>query len=157
LTKTQRIAHSFLVTWTTVWLLTAVSCRDFEDERTHYKSSVRVEFKPDGKDKEKIKISSITVEGAATPLDISTVGLSYDFPLDPDADSRVFVIHSDAPNSPHTLTITYERVVSLISHQRGAQQEYVLKKVSSSFSKQPKMIHNHLSYNNSESDVQIFF
>ena len=104
-----------LLAWGIMLLFTTTSCRDFQDERTPCKSFVEVAFKP--KDKHTpLYIIAITEQASNTRWLCSLrEQSSYNLLLNPEADSTTFVIESTAPTSPHTLTITYQRKVSLIS------------------------------------------
>ena len=145
-----------LLAWGIMLLFTTTSCRDFQDERTPCKSFVEVAFKP--KDKHtRLHIIAIT-EQASNRKWWFREQSSYNLPLNPEADSTTFVIESTAPTSPHTLTITYQRKVSLISHQRGAQLEFVLDqvKVGPNAAKDVKLFNKRLStFNTIRPDVQI--
>lgn len=135
----------------------ATSCRDFEDARTPYKAFVVVKFTPRDKHT-KLQITSITEQATNRKLPDDPGQLTYALLLDPCADSTTFVIESASPTSPDTLTITYQRIVSLISHECGAQLEFVLKKVDATFAGEAKIINDRLStLHESATDIQVYF
>ncbi len=140
-----------------VLLFTVTRCKDFEDCRTPYKSTITVKFTTPVSEKAKLAIDAIRgLESNQEFKGSKNEEATYVLPLDPHADSVVFVI-GHFPFTD-TLTIHYERVVSLLSPQCGAQQEYVLKKVESTFTPQPKIFNHNLSiFNGSGPDVEVYF
>ncbi len=144
-----------LLAWAMVLLFTTTSCRDFEDAHTPYKSFVVVKFTPKNDKHTKLDITAIN---NTDPQKFSIGLLTYQLPLDPHADTTSFVIASTSPTSPDTLRITYRRIVSLISHKRGAQLELVLDQVHANFAEEVKILNNRLStLNEIGPDVQIYF
>ena len=147
-----------LCSCTVLALFTAVGCRDFKDARTPYTPFVKVKFVPKQKENAKLGITSITQQGTNKSQKVSRDQLIHKLPLDPHADSVTYVIKSASPTSPDTLTINYQRVLSLISHERGAQQAFVLKEVHATFARKTKILNRQIStLNGTESDVQIYF
>jgi len=134
-------------------LIMMVSCRDAKDYRTPYTDTVSIEFKPapGGTSLNLLPITKINNEQQAS--NTSTCVLT----LPPDAEECVFEVHSNAPDSPHPLTVRYTTQVSLISHERGAQRAYILTQVMFPLSQKVVMVNKSLSCHNREADVQIYF
>ena len=140
-----------------VGLFSMMGCRDFQDARTPYKSYVTVEFSPTDDD-EKLTISSIEQTANAREVFKPKGGAVYEIPLDSAVNTMTFSVHSNASDSPHTLTINYKKIISLISHERGGQYIYVLTKVTTTLGKEHKIINEQLSeVNDSPTDIQIYY
>lgn len=136
-------------------LFASTGCRDrnFEDARTLYKSSVTVQFIPQETNKhKKLCITGIN----NTEFEGSPERKIFDLPLNEEDDATTFVIQSTS--SLNTIVIKYQRILSLISHKRGAQQEFVLKEVQDTFAGKAQILHHHLRKSNDIGpDVQIYF
>jgi len=153
----QRIRLNRGTLWAIVGSLTAMGCRDFQDYRTPYKASVQIEFRPIGKDG---KLPELTVTDVKNKqvimLKSSETQHIHNLPLDPNADFVQLTIRDMVTTSTERITIYYQKEAVLISHQCGCAYRYRLKKVSTTFPAEYKIINNELSKLNSSMDVQIY-
>ncbi len=150
-------SNKIFLVWVLSLLAIATSCqdRDFEDTRTSYKSSVWVQFLPKkGNENKELHITAIN----NTEFDNFSRSNTFNFPLNEQDDSTTFFVQSTSFSSPCTIVIRYQRIVSLLSHKRGAHQEFVLKEVQDTFAGEAKILKKHLRKSNETGpDVQIYF
>jgi hypothetical protein len=138
------------------------SCKDFEDCRSIYTSQVMIQFLANDKDPlHRFSFTSIVPNNVLKGNDLSKP-LPNPFPifLNPAADSTTLYIHNSKPTpSVDTVTIYYQRYASLISPQCGAQQEYILDSLYTTFAGDSiinKALRRERDKQNT-ADVQIFY
>lgn len=162
------IEQSSCIPWIVMWLCLLVGCQDFQDQRTPYKSFVRIHIKPYNKedklrtltikDKDRVEI----LEGRAY-TDYTYI---FDVPLELDRTQRILEINYEREtfrmNSSKRLTINYRKQAGLISHQRGCTYKYTLGGIKLTGERDQgrfayKVINQTLStFNDSDADIQIF-
>lgn len=136
--------------------LAVIGCKDFEDCRTDYTSLIEVQFLPLDKNSNKILGFDSVVASTNVMWGAAKQVKTLLLPLNPGADSTTFRFYKSNPNTVDTLTIFYKRATSLIAPQCGAQQEYTLDSLQTTFAKD-SIIHASLRKSTKEPDVQISY
>lgn len=108
-------------------------CKDFEDCRSLYSSMVSIELLPNNQDHtQTISFDSLKIDIAEKVWRLTSKYIQI--ALNPAVDSTTFYLYSSNPSMRvDTVTIFYQRQLSLISPQCGAQQEYVLDSLYTTF------------------------
>jgi hypothetical protein len=134
-------------------------CKDFEDCRSLYTSIVYIEFVANSKrNTQKIAFDLLKTDSfTAKKENISNPVI---VPLNPAADFTTFCLYRSEPTvMVDTVTIYYQRYPSLLSPQCGAQQEYVLDSLYTTFASDSivnKALRRERDKKNT-ADVQIFY
>jgi hypothetical protein len=135
------------------------SCKDFEDCRSQYTSVVCFKFIANDKSNTQ-PISFDLLELDSSTIKWGDMKDIFYIPLNPVTDSTTFYLHRSKPTiRVDTVTIYYQRYASLISPQCGAQQEYILDSLYTTFAGDSivnKALRRERDKQNT-ADVQIFF
>lgn len=146
--------------WVASFLWLVIGCKDFEDCRSLYTSMVYIEFVSNDNSKSSTPYLFDTLEIDSSIIKLKEIGDFLKIPLNPAADSTTFYLYRSNPIlRTDTVTIYYQRYTSLISPQCGAQQEYILDSLYTTFPGD-SIIHKALRREGDKqnpADVQIFY